>query len=270
MIKEKICTCCKIKKNINCFYNDKNRKDGLRVYCKECEKEKNKKYLIRDSYIKIEKKICSTCGKEKNINEFPERKDSPDGRRNDCKECKRISDKNYALNNKEKIRNNKKLYYENNKNEILIKQKEKNSKEENKIKINSKRKEKKQKDPLYKLKCNLRSYISYKVKKNKNGCFSFLNYRVIDLYNILLERFKCEKDIFDKCLLSGEYHIDHIIPISMYKYNNKTDNEFLKCWNYRNFRLIKKDENLRKGNKFYKELVEEYNIQDLMPEEKND
>lgn len=41
--------------------------------------------------------------------------------------------------------------------------------------------------------------------------------------------------------------------------------EFLKCWNYRNLRIIPALENLSKSDKLNIELVDKYNIKDLLP-----
>lgn len=51
----KICTKCKIEKEVNEFGIEKRRKDGLRSECKECKKDANKQY--RNKYkerIKIQ------------------------------------------------------------------------------------------------------------------------------------------------------------------------------------------------------------------------
>jgi 5-methylcytosine-specific restriction endonuclease McrA len=65
--------------------------------------------------------------------------------------------------------------------------------------------------------------------------------------------------------LNGGLHIDHIIPISAYYFNSFKDEEFKKCWNYRNLRLIEAKENLLKHDKLDKKLIEYYNIEDLLP-----
>ena len=64
-------------------------------------------------------KICIKCNIEKNFKEFSIRKDSKDGFRTECKECKSSYLKNYCKINKEKLSENyrirSKVYYENNK-----------------------------------------------------------------------------------------------------------------------------------------------------------
>lgn len=78
---EKTCTKCEIKKLSSEFYADKRKSDGLRSWCKECQKADNRK-------------------REKKYNE-----------------TRRL----YRLEHKEEARAKKKIYYENNKDVILAK-----------------------------------------------------------------------------------------------------------------------------------------------------
>lgn len=49
----------------------------------------------------------------------------------------------------------------------------------------------------------------------------------------------------------GSYwHIDHIIPKSLFFYDSPEDEEFLLCWNYTNLKPMMALENIKKGNKF--------------------
>lgn len=100
------------------------------------------------------RKKCTKCKLEKDIIEFGKRKDSKDGYRNECKECRKIFMKEYSLknknilleyskeyrkNNKEKIKELNKNYQLKNREELLKKKKEYNNK--NKETIKQKRKE---------------------------------------------------------------------------------------------------------------------------------
>ena len=66
--------------------------------------------------------------------------------------------------------------------------------------------------------------------------------------------------------LNGGYHIDHIIPQSMYNFVSCKSSEFKKCWCYRNLRIITESENLEKLSSYNIDLVIKYNIFDLLPE----
>ena len=66
----------------------------------------------------METQICSQCGEEKKLNEFYFRKDT--GKyRNDCKECRKVKDKNYREKNKEKVKAYQQEYRENHRQEAI-------------------------------------------------------------------------------------------------------------------------------------------------------
>jgi hypothetical protein len=75
----KTCTKCKIKQDESNFYSDKRRPDGLRCWCKTCQKIDGQK-------------------REPNYNE---------------------TRRKYRLEHKKEFRENKKIYYQNNKEKIL-------------------------------------------------------------------------------------------------------------------------------------------------------
>ena len=62
----------------------------------------------------------------------------------------------------------------------------------------------------------------------------------------------------------GKYwHIDHIIPCSLYDLSIKDEQE--KCFNYKNLRPLSKNDNFTKSNNLDMDLVIRYDIQDLLP-----
>ena len=46
----------------------------------------------------------------------------------------------------------------------------------------------------------------------------------------------------------GEWHIDHIVPISFFEYDSTDDVEFKYCWSLYNLQPLWSGENLRKYN----------------------
>lgn len=112
-------------------------------------------------------KICSKCGIEKELNEFPKRKISKDGHASSCKICKKEwyeenkeeiakRKKEYYKDNKEKMNKNMKEWYEDNKEEVArkakeyrINNKERIVKREKKYRINNKEKLSKRKSKYY-------------------------------------------------------------------------------------------------------------------------
>ena len=47
----------------------------------------------------------------------------------------------------------------------------------------------------------------------------------------------------------GEWHVDHILPISVYNIQEIGDEEFMKCWSLSNLQPMWGKENIRKSNK---------------------
>lgn len=80
----KKCGKCKQIKPVSEF--NKSSAYGYQSYCKQCKKDK---YNSTKNYEpqQIGTKLCSSCGKEKYINEFSINRKSIDGRSSRCKEC---------------------------------------------------------------------------------------------------------------------------------------------------------------------------------------
>lgn len=68
-----------------------------------------------------------------------------------------------------------------------------------------------------------------------------------------------------KDYLDGILEVDHIIPKSIYKINDTTNPEFLKCWDLRNLRLLHHKKNASKKDNLDWKLIEHYGINDLLP-----
>ena len=113
----KICAKCKLEKSLECFSNDKNRRDGKCHYCKECAKKLHKEYYEKNRDVLMEK--CR--------NYYEENKEKLNGinkkYRDDNKDSIKNQRKNYREENKDIIRLRKIKYYNENIDKIKIKQK---------------------------------------------------------------------------------------------------------------------------------------------------
>ena len=47
----------------------------------------------------------------------------------------------------------------------------------------------------------------------------------------------------------GEWHIDHIIPVSSFSFDNVDSEDFKKCWSLTNLQPLWSYENIKKSNK---------------------
>ena len=104
-------------------------------------------------------------------------------------------------------------------------------------------------DPLYKLINNFRTAIYQVLKENnvqKNDhYFDILKYSPENLIEHLESKFK-DNMTWDNY---GEWHVDHIKPISLFQITEIGDNEFMSCWSLENLQPLWGEENIRKSNK---------------------
>lgn len=104
---------------------------------------------------------------------------------------------------------------------------------------------------------------------NKSKIKEILNrvgYSLEDVKAHLMNRLP-ENVTWDQFLNSkNKYSIDHIIPKDAYLIKTEFDDEFMKCWNLRNLRVITISENSKKRNKICFDLIKKYDIEDLLPE----
>jgi hypothetical protein len=203
-------------------------------------------------------KKCSSCKISKEYIDFYKRKDSKDGFTGICKNCTSISNKKYnlenkvnnnkyhkeyRLENKEKIKESRKEYYI--KNKEKLNKKNKNYRINNREKLNNIQVEKRKNNILFKLKYNTRNLILNSIKKQGYSKKS----RTYEILGCSFEEFKTYIEIqFTKGMSwenHGEWHYDHIIPISF----AKNQEEIIKLNHYTNFQPLWAKDNLSKGNK---------------------
>lgn len=124
--------------------------------------------------------------------------------------------RNWEKDNPEKVKLQKKRYYE-------------------KYKLN----------PINQLNMNVKKSIYKSLKRNKNGCHweDLVGYTLQDLKKHLQKQFTNGISWENY----GQWHIDHIIPISAFNFQKSDNIDFRRCWNLKNLRPIWKNENLKKG-----------------------
>jgi hypothetical protein len=212
----------------------------------------------------MESKICHKCGDEKQITLFYKNTMCNDGYRNVCKDCCKLKQNQYRLENHETIIKEKKIYYQKNKEIISEKkkqewrnnplhsksEKEKRAQERHQKSIIRKKKYQKEyrlkrhnSDGLFRLKYSLRrrmkDFISNKTKKTEEilGC-SWLEFK------IHIEKQFTNGMTWENHGVNG-WHLDHIKPLSL----AKSEEELYKLNHYSNLQPLWADENIRKSNK---------------------
>lgn len=268
----KICTKCGIEKELKNF-----RKSGkyYRSECKECEREyakvqgkiyreKNRETLIKkqkEYYEKNKEKVLASQKKYKE-NRSQELIDREKESKRKWRENNRDKIKEYRERNKEIIKEKQRIRYQNNKEEYIKKSKiyRENHKEEKKLQnkryreehrkeLNKKQLQRKENDPVYKLKCSVRSVLKdsfrrKKLKKNIKG-EKILGCTVEYFINYLIKTYENNyKEKWDWKYLKG-VHIDHIIPLA----SANTEEEVIKLCHYTNLQLLKAKDNLNKKDK---------------------
>lgn len=233
-MQEKKCTKCGKNKDINEYNLDKRHKDGKQSQCKECQN----KYGI----------LCYKAS--------PLRKNSVKERARlryyDNTEMIKESVKEWALNNPEKVKKIKKKWELNNKD----KKKSYNDiwRKINPDKVKEKNKRcyvKQQGTSSGKLNNSMSSGIYVSLKKgSKAGRHweTLVGYTVDQLKEHLEKQFKPGMNWENR----SQWHIDHIIPLSVHNFQSPEDIDFKKAWSLKNLQPMWAKENIKKSNKLSK------------------
>ena len=208
--------CNEIKSSDNFSLHPKN-KDGFSYYCKLCAKE-----AARISYQK---------NKERHNQQVKEyKKTHPD--------MVRISAKKWHDKNKDKMKLWREEY--NQRPENIIKRRESKRKSDRKRML----------DPYHRISNNMRGnmYHALKAKKGFRKWEVLVGYSLQDLINHIEPLLINTTMTWDN--YGSEWHIDHIKPKSLFKYDNTDCQEFRDCWALSNLQPLPKLDNIRKGNRW--------------------
>jgi hypothetical protein len=207
----KICLKCGIDKELTCFYSRKDRKNGARSSCKECEKKLNKEYILKN----------------------------PNKRKETNKKCY----DNHYKNNKEYYTKRNELFYLNN--PLYFKESNKKFKDKNPEYKKKYEREKRKKSPLYKLELNMRKRL-WEILKSKKILKKDRTFIMVgESFSFLKEYL--EKKFLDGMSWEnyGEWHVDHIIPLC----SVNTEEELKKLFHYTNLQPLWANDNIKKGKK---------------------
>ena len=150
-----------------------------------------------------------------------------------CKSCKKGFNKKHYQANKESI----KQYYQDNK------ERRKEYEQANRERINQWYKERRKKDPLFKLKGNLRNR-TYKAFKNKGYSKNTKTQEMLGVeWEIAKQHIERQFKKGMKWENQGEWHIDHIIPLT----SAKTPERLKQLCHYTNLQPMWSVDNLSKS-----------------------
>lgn len=246
MSKDLIKKCSKCDKELPfaCFYKKSGGKFGLASRCKDCEKERTNSWATcnrerrRLSYKKWylskeikntrkfkqkelfaeNKKECSRCKEKVDLEDFHNDKKSSDGKTSSCKKCMNKCNSDWAKRNKDKSREK------------------------------STRHRKKREENAIHARMSNAIWRCLKNEKANSSWLNFVDYSVKDLKERLESQFTdgMNWDAF----MSGEIHIDHIVPKSWFNFTSPQDEEFIKCWSLDNLQPLWAKENCSKSNRY--------------------
>ena len=240
----KKCTKCHTEKLEQDFYTDKRTKDGLYSSCKVChgkdrgthnKKEYMKEYMQKYRAIEKNKERMKEYLKKYRL----EYEKSKEYKRNKkaylqkyrCTEKykKYASDYRNTKENKEHMKEYGKKYRGT----------------EKEIERLKKRRQIPQNRLSASVGCGIRQAL--KAKKAGRHWESLVGYTLEDLTKHLESKFETWMT-WDNY---GKWHIDHIKPQSLFKFESAEDPEFKKCWEIDNLQPLEAIANLKKGNRLY-------------------
>ena len=208
--------------------------------------------------------VCTKCGEEKELSEYCLRKDSGTYRRA-CRKCFYKITEKWRSENRDKVNEQARLRWKKNPEKARASYKKyrqshpkqvakyaANWRKNNRDKVNAYKKRyytKALKTIKGRLNRRMGEGVRKALKKNKNGRHweDLVGYTKDELRSHL-ENLFTEGMTWDK-FLKGEIHIDHVIPLSFFKYNSTDDVEFRYCWSLHNLQPLWAEDNIRKGTK---------------------
>ncbi len=228
----KLCLKCNIEKDFILFSLNKNKKDGLEIYCKECRKIQHKIYYENNKE--------DISDKSKNISLEKKIKRNEDNKKYRIKNLEKIKEANkkYRQENREKRKEYFKNYYLKNKEQILIKN-------------NINEKNRRKKDKIFAIRKNISRCIRKMLTENKGSknnfsLIKYLPYSILQLKDHLEFQFK-QSMTWEN--YGSYWNIDHIYPQSKLPYDSMEHPNFIKCWDLSNLRPLEVEENRLKSDK---------------------
>lgn len=225
-----------------------------------------KRYKINSAINGRMEKVCSKCKSVRQLSDFGNLKNSPDGLRYDCKMCR----KDYRLKNSDVINEKLRKYYKENKETHL--ENCKSYRIENNDKINQQRKEYRSRPEIKEhIKIKNKEYLPVRCEKIKDKRLNNKNFQLSEILRSKIHKMikglptsyqniiGCDMDFLKKWIefrfdenmnwdnLGTYWQIDHILPINAFDFGDDK-NKFI-CFHWTNLQPLIKFENQSKSNK---------------------
>lgn len=244
-MKTKTCSKCRIGKNVIEFYKANHHKDGLTSQCKKCIKIRTEKYN-EDNKEKLAIKAKKYRDSHKEQSKESAKKWA---KRNKDKVIAKT--KRWQAKNPEKVKAISAKWHKEHPKRTLELCHEWRAANPKKVAASNKKSRKKRRRTINgKLYERMSSRIRVALKGNKSGCRweTLVGYTLIDLKQHL-------KKLFTKGMNWNNYgyygwHIDHVKPMTLFKYTNVNQKEFKDCWALQNLQPLWAIDNFRKNSKY--------------------
>lgn len=276
----RICNICGEFKAWELFGSNRAGQNGKKSHCRECNKfldsmrflsgteleearaelKRNRERaakIVRDAILSSETSWCGGCRQELPKDMFGKNSQTRDGLRAYCFDCKRLESRSYrernpdvstkasrrwALRNKDRVRAKGQRWRVNNPgraNELAYRWKRNNPER-------YRENERRHRSQIHiRIHRSISSRLRGHIRKNSKTTFQIVGYSREDLM-AHLERQFTKGMTWDNY---GEWHIDHIVPLSSFKVKDASDPGVMACWCLSNLRPIWATENLRKNAK---------------------
>lgn len=223
----KSCIDCGLIKTLSEFSKDRSTKDGLNSKCRECTYKREQRYAKADpeKYKETRRKACRKYYYTKNGN---------------------------SINQRPEVKKRKRDWYLKNRDKVLKRtsawSKEYNRKPEVKERARILVAEKRKKDPRMNLNGRMSNAVRRFLKNGKQN----KSWQTLVGYSLDILKQHLESQFINgmtwELFLKGDIHIDHIIPVSFFKFSSYDDPLFRKCWALNNLRPLWEADNIRKSD----------------------
>lgn len=256
MIKKK-CTACLQLKGSESYYAAKRGLYGLAAVCKPCQADQQRARRARPEQAKLEydryrkkylekrdakrkeqgwappdhsrSKACTKCGVLKDVESFYKKGDAF---KSECKDCSKQRVAEWVSKNPEKVKARREVWCAKN--------------VERRRGYAASNWERNKRSPSFRLNAWMRTALKRSLlAKNDLRTYEIFGYKAENL------RIHLEKQFEEGMSWAnfGDWHIDHILPLSSFKIENADSPDLKAAWALSNLRPLWKQENLRKRDK---------------------
>lgn len=236
----KVCGKCGEEKTLDNFSKNKaNKACGLRPRCKQCEHiAAHVRYMADPEKQNAPRRLARKQNPEKiRVIERERYAKNP--------EIKKKSAMKWYYNNIERAKESRRKWSKNN----FEKRKTMHTKwrDKNREHLNAYYRQRRATNPTLRLRCNLSAYMSDCLRHGKGGRSweKLVNFTLKELMAHLEKQFQSGMTWSNY----GEWHIDHIIPVSVFNYTSPEHIDFKRCWSLSNLQPLWAKDNFDKKAK---------------------